>query len=261
MTRSENALEAAKAGATVASEAYQTSVSVNTKSSKMDYVTDADTRSQEQVIERIREEYPDGTIVGEEEDELKSIPESGDAWVIDPIDGTTNFVHEIPLWTSTVAVVQGGETTTAVTVAPALNDIFRADASDVMWNDQSISVSEKTDIETFCVAPVLRYGPERDNEFGTLMSELIDHFGDLRRFGCAQLTLAMVAAGSMDAAVSAQPQPNPWDTVAGVYMVERAGGTVTDIHGEQWRPGCEGIIATNGEVHDTVLEIVQSTVQ
>lgn len=261
MTRSETALTAAKAGASVAEEAYRSTISVDTKSSKMDFVTDADILSQARIVEEIRQAYPDATIVGEEGDERKSIPDRGDSWVIDPIDGTTNFVHEIPLWTSTVAVVRGGETTAAVTVAPALDDVFRADADDVTRNDRSISASEKADVETFCVAPILRYGPERDDEFGTLMSELIDHFGDLRRFGCAQLTLAMVAAGSMDAAVSGQPEPNPWDTVAGAYMVERAGGTVTDIHGNRWRPGREGIVATNGTVHDSVLETVQRAVR
>lgn len=260
MTRSDTALAAAKAGASVAGELYQTSVSVKTKSSKMDYVTEADTGAQQQVIKEIRDEYPEATIVGEENDELKSIPANADAWVIDPIDGTTNYVQEIPLWTSTVAVVRGGETTAAVTVAPALDDVFHAGADGVTWNERPMSVSEKRDVETFCVAPVLRYGPERDDEFGALMAKLIENFGDLRRFGSAQLTLAMVAAGSMDAAVSAQPNPNPWDTVAGVYMVEQAGGTVTDIRGEQWMPGCEGIVATNGEAHDRVLEIVQSTV-
>lgn len=258
MTRSETALAAANAGASIAEGFYRTAISVDTKTSKMDYVTEADTDAQRRIIEEIREDYPEATIVGEEEDELKSIPEGGDAWVIDPIDGTTNFVHEIPLWTTTVAVVREGETTAAVTVAPALDEVYRADPEDALRNDRSMSVSEKRDSETFVVAPVLRYGPERDDEFGHLMAELIRHFGDIRRFGCAQVTLAMVAAGSLDAAASTQPHSNPWDTVAGVYMVERAGGAVTDVDGEPWEPGCEGIVATNGRAHDEVLDVVSS---
>jgi myo-inositol-1(or 4)-monophosphatase len=91
------------------------------------------------------------------------------------------------------------------------------------------------------------------------MAALIRAFGDLRRFGSAQVTLAKVAAGSLDAAASAQPRPNPWDTVAGVYMVERAGGTVTDVHGDPWDPGCDGLVASNGTAHDEVLAVVQST--
>lgn len=259
MTRSETALTAAEAGADVAGARYQSSLSVETKSGKMDYVTDADKRAQRAVIDAIREDYPDATVVGEEDDELKAMPENGDAWVIDPIDGTTNFVHEIPLWTTTVAAVEAGETTAAVSVAPALDGVYRADDDGTWWNGNPVGVSEKTDVETFNVAPILRYGPERDEEFGDLMATLIRKFGDIRRFGCAQVTLAKVAAGSLDVAASAQPEANPWDTIAGAYMVERAGGTVTDVDGDPWEPGCDGLVASNGAAHDRVLEVVRST--
>ncbi|MFC6863947.1 inositol monophosphatase family protein [Halomicroarcula sp. GCM10025817] len=259
MNRAETALAAAEAGADVAGERYQTSLSIDTKSGKMDYVTEADRRAQRAVVETIRADDPEATVVGEEDDELKTMPEAGDAWVVDPIDGTTNFVHEIPLWTTSVAAVRGGETTAAVSIAPALDGVYRADGDGTTWNGDPVAVSEKTDVETFTVAPILRYGPERDDEFGDLMAALIRAFGDLRRFGSAQVTLAKVAAGSLDAAASAQPRPNPWDTVAGVYLVERAGGTVTDVHGDPWDPGCEGLVASNGTAHDEVVAVVQST--
>lgn len=260
MIQSDTALAAAEAGADIAEELYRSSLSVDTKSGKMDYVTDADRRTQQAVIATIQKDYPDATVVGEEDDELKRMPEDGDAWVIDPIDGTTNFVHEIPLWTTTVAAVLADKTTAAVSVAPALDGVYRADNDGVYWNGERVKVSEKTDVEAFNVAPILRYGPERDEEFGDLMAALIRGFGDLRRFGCAQVTLAKVAAGSLDVAASAQPRPNPWDTIAGVYMVERAGGTVTDVDGDPWEPGCDGLVASNGTAHDRVLEVVQSTV-
>jgi myo-inositol-1(or 4)-monophosphatase len=147
----------------------------------------------------------------------------------------------------------------AATVAPALDEVFTASERAVSRGDDAASVSETTDLARFNTAAVLRYGPERDESFGRLLSALIVASGDLRRFGCAQVTLALVAAGSLDAAASLQPDPNPWDTVAGAYLVERAGGTVTDRHGDQWRPGSEGLVATNGERHEAVLNVVQST--
>jgi len=155
--------------------------------------------------------------------------------------------------------VRAGDTAPAVSVAAALDGVYHADDDGVFWNGEPVAVSEKTDVETFNVAPILRYGPDRDDEFGELMAALIAAFGDIRRFGCAQVTLAKVAAGSLDVAASAQPEPNPWDTIAGAHMVDRAGGTVTDVDGDPWEPGCDGLVASNGAAHDRVLEIVRST--
>lgn len=256
MTRPDTAYEAAVEGAEIAHDLFRTELDVETKDSKMDFVTRADTETQQRVIEIIHDEYPKATIVGEEEDELKSIPEDGNAWVIDPIDGTTNFVRGIQLWTTTVAVVRDHETVAAVTVAPALGDTYAADADTVTQNGEPISVSTRADLDQFTVAPILRYGSERDQQFGDLLQKLIHTFGDMRRFGCAQATLGMVACGALDAAVSPQPNPNPWDTIAGIDMVERAGGLVTDIGGNPWQPGSTGLVASNGNVHDEIIENV-----
>ncbi|WP_225333588.1 inositol monophosphatase family protein [Halomicrobium urmianum] len=256
MSRSETVLEAAQAGAAVAMDHYRSALTVETKDSKTDYVSEGDVEAQREVVEVIRSSYPDATIVGEEEDELKTVPEDGNAWIIDPIDGTTNFVHEIPLWTTSVGLVRDGTLTAGVSVAPALDHVFYADESTVRRDDEAISTSDTTDLEAFSVAPILRYGPGREEAFGSLLTSVLVEFGDLRRLGCAQITLAFVAAGSLDAAVSALSNPSAWDTVAGVHMIERAGGTVTDIHGDPWEPGCEGIVATNGEVHDEVLDCI-----
>ncbi|WP_049917832.1 inositol monophosphatase family protein [Haloferax denitrificans] len=256
MTRYETVRRAATEGSEVAHELFRTDLAVDTKQSTLDLVTKADTETQRRTISVIRESFPDATIVGEEEDERKSVPEDGDAWVIDPIDGTTNFVHGSQLWTTTVASVRDHQTVAAATVAPALGDIYAATPDGTTRNDNPITVSSKTDLDEFVVAPILRYGPDRDAEFGDLLKRLIVRFGDLRRLGCAQVTLAMVACGTLDVAASEQPDPNPWDTIAGVSLVRRAGGTVTDIRGNQWVPGCEGLVASNGEAHDEVLDRV-----
>jgi myo-inositol-1(or 4)-monophosphatase len=261
MTRQDTTFHAAVEGSTVAHRQFRTELNVDTKDSKMDFVTRADTNTQHRVIEIIKKRYPEATIVGEEEDERKTLPEDGNAWIIDPIDGTTNFVRGTQLWTTTVAAVRDHETVAATTVAPALDDVYTADSEDSMLNGERIRVSSESDPEQFIVAPILRYGSERDQEFGNLLQGLIQQFGDLRRFGCAQATLGMVASGTIDAAVSTQPEPNPWDTIAGVHLVEQAGGTVTDIDGSRWTPNAEGIVASNGERHDTVVKCVAQTIR
>ena len=256
MKRQDTTFRAAVEGATVAHRLFRTELDIETKGSKMDFVTRADTNTQRRVIEIIKNRYPEATIVGEEEDERKSLPEDGNAWVVDPIDGTTNFVRGAQLWTTTVAAVRNHETVAATTVAPALDDVYTADSNGTMLNGERTAVSTETDLEQFIVAPILRYGSERDEEFGDLLRGLIRQFGDLRRFGCAQVTLGMVASGTIDATISTQPEPNPWDTIAGVYLVEQAGGTVTDLDGNRWTPDAEGIVASNGTRHDEVVEHV-----
>jgi myo-inositol-1(or 4)-monophosphatase len=245
---------AATEGATFAHERFRTELEVATKESPMDYVTEADRGAQRRVIERIREEFPDDPIVGEEDDELKRVPERGDYWVVDPIDGTTNFVLGLPTWATSVAAVGSDDSVAAATVAPAVDDRFVATSAGVTCNGAPVSVSDRADVAEFTVAPILRYGQDRDDEFGTLLCELLRAFGDLRRFGSAQLTLGYVAGGMLDAAVGLQPRPNPWDTIAGVSMVEWAGGTVTDVHGDAWTPTSDGLVASNGDAHERVLD-------
>ncbi|MFC6755171.1 inositol monophosphatase family protein, partial [Halorubrum tibetense] len=112
---------AARAGARVANDAFRTDMPVEEKGAD-DVVTEADRAAQRTVIERIRESFPEDTVVGEEEDAHKRVPDEGAAWVIDPIDGTHNFVREIRFWGTAVAAVIDGEPVAAATVAPALGD-------------------------------------------------------------------------------------------------------------------------------------------
>ena len=243
---------AATAGSEVAADGFRQGLAVETKAGKTDVVTEADRETQRRVIEVIRETYPDDAIVGEEEDELKDVPDEGAAWVIDPIDGTNNYVRSIPYWTTSVAAVRDGEPVAAVNTAPALGDTYLAGDGDARWNGQSVSISDKTDPETFAVAPTIWWGFDRRSEYAGACREIVERFGDMRRFGCAQLTLGMVASGAIEGTIT-NVDPNPWDTVAGVHLVRRAGGTVTDLEGEPWRHDSDGLVASNGQAHEELL--------
>jgi myo-inositol-1(or 4)-monophosphatase len=251
------AKRAASAGSEVAAESFRAGIEVETKSEKTDVVTEADRQTQRRVIEVVREEFPDDAIVGEEEDELKEVPDEGEAWVIDPIDGTNNYVRSIPVWTTSVAAVRDGDPVAAVNDCSALGETYVAGRDGAYRDGEPVSVSEKTDPETFAVAPTIWWGFDRRDEYAEVCQQLLERFADVRRFGSAQVTLGMVAAGSLEGAVT-NVDPNPWDTVAGVHMVRQAGGTVTDQHGEPWRHDSESLVASNGEAHGELVAALRN---
>jgi myo-inositol-1(or 4)-monophosphatase len=245
---------AAERGASVALESFGTDLTHTEKSGKVDVVTEADTAAQEAVIEAIREHYPDETIVGEEDDAPKTIPETGPAWVVDPIDGTANFVHGFTNWGTAVAAVRDGRPVVSAFVMPALSETYVADDTDARLNGDPITVSDRTDPDGFVVSPTLRFTDRRE-EYAALLETILRHFDQFNRIGSAQATLALLARGSFDAAVGLGVA-DPWDTVAGVHLIRQADGTVTDLAGEQWRHDSDGLVASNGAAHDAVLDRV-----
>ena len=266
---------AARAGGDLALERFRTDIAVETKDGKTDVVTQADRDAQSRVIEIIREEFPDDAIVGEEdsvepsstahasgqspraEEALKEVPEEGPAWVIDPIDGTANYVRGIPVWATSVAAMIDGEPVAATNSMPALEDCYVADGEETRLNGEPVSVSDREDPETCTVSPTLWWNFEQRGEFAAAVQAIVERFGDMRRFGCAQGTLNMIADGGLDGAMS-DVRPNPWDTVAGVHLVRKAGGRATDLEGEHWRHDSEGLVVSNGTVHEAVLEAIRA---
>lgn len=256
--RCDLARRAAEAGAAVALQSFRDGIDVTTKDGKTDVVTQADRDAQSTVAAVIRDRYPDDTIVGEESDAPKRVPEEGPAWVIDPIDGTNNFVRGIPEWGTSVAAVIDASPVAAATVLPALGDTYVAGGDGAFRNDEPVRVSERSDPERCAVSPTIWWGYDRREEYGTIATEIVERFADLRRVGCAQAALAMVADGSLDGVVT-NVEPNPWDSIAGVHLVRRAGGTVTDVNGDVWTHDSTGLVASNGRIHDELLAVAQAT--
>ena len=249
--------ESADAGAAIAERAFREELTIEFKTDKTDVVTETDRAAQQAVIDVIEREYPDSTIVGEEKGTAETLPSEGLAWLIDPIDGTANFVRELPSWTTSVACLVDGEPVAAVNVSPALDDRYVATADGMTRNGRSVSVSDRTDPDTFLAIPTLWWTRDRRREYAETNRRLTDQFADIRRIGSAQLELSAVAAGSVEGVVS-NVVGNPWDTVAGAAMVEWAGGTVTDIHGDRWEPGARGIVASNGTQHELFCEVARA---
>jgi myo-inositol-1(or 4)-monophosphatase len=221
-----------------------------------DVVTAADRAAQRQIVELIGEEYPKDAVVGEEEDELKSIPESGFAWVIDPIDGTYNFARGDAHWATSVALVRDGQPVAAANALPVFDELYITRGDGVTRNGEPTTVSDRPEPRFFSVAPLIiaDYG---DREvFASAISDIVTKFGNVRWYGSAHVTCAQVAGGTIEGAVAA-PKLNHWDSVAGAYLVEQAGGTVTDIHGDPWSHESVGLVVSNGQSHEDVLAIAQ----
>lgn len=254
--RADCALRAAEAGGAVAIDSFREGIAVETKGEKTDVVTQADRDAQRQVIATIQESYPDDPVVGEEEDEAKVVPDDGPAWVIDPIDGTNNFVRGIQWWATSVAATVDGEAVAGATVAPSLGDTYLLDSETAYLNGEEIAVSGRTDPEEFVVVPTVWWEFDRRAEYAAACRGITDRFGDMRRFGSAQLALALCAAGSVDGVVT-NVAANPWDSLVGAALVEAAGGVVTDADGNPWRHDSQGLVASNGEAHEAVVAAAQ----
>lgn len=246
------ARRAARAGGAVAEEYFRADVAVETKSGKTDVVTEGDRAAQRRVAEVVREAYPDDVVVGEEDDGAKVIPGTGAAWVVDPIDGTNNFVRDVREWATAVAAVVDGEAVAACNAMPALGDVYVADETGTYRNGSEVSVSTVADPERGAVSPTIWWPPDRRDEYARTCEAIVSRFADLRRFVSAQVTLGMVAAGSLEGTVT-NVEANPWDTVAGVHLVRQAGGRVTGLDGERWTHDSRGLVASNGRLHEEVL--------
>jgi myo-inositol-1(or 4)-monophosphatase len=257
--RESTAIRAGKRGGQEAYRRFRTNVAVETKGEPdsvigpSDAVTEADRAAQRTVVEKIREAHPDDPVVGEESDTLKTLPEKGIVWLIDPIDGTYNYIRGLKHWATSVAVVEDASPKIAVNSIPAMDDVYVATQDVVERNGTPITVSDRRRPEAATIAPVVipPFG-ERASYAGGI-GQIVEKFGNNRRFGSAQVTLSLVASGAIEGTI-ATINPHPWDTVAGAYLVEMAGGTVTDIHGDPWSHDSQGIVASNGHVHEKLVD-------
>lgn len=251
---------AARAGADVASEGYEAGPVAETKGGAdrvvhaSDVVTAADRNAQRAVTDSIRERFPDDAVVGEEGDAAKTVPDTGIAWVVDPIDGTYNFVRGLPSWSTAVALTVDGEAVAAATVAPAMDRTYLVADGEATRDGTRIRVADRTDPETFAVAYTFVPELAEREDYADGVAAMLHRFGEVRRVGSLQVVLALVASGALDGAVT-DAHVNPWDSVGGVALVRAAGGVVTDLDGDPWTRDSAGLVASTGTAHDELLAV------
>ncbi len=239
-------------------EYYEQRHEVERKSTDIDLVTEADLAAEALIVETIREQYPDHTILSEEGlgDLQEVVGETEYLWVVDPLDGTVNYAHRFPVWGVSLALAERGRVMVGVIYNPLLDELFWAERGQGAWlNGEAICVSEAQRLKDALLATGFAYkrATLEDNnlaEFNAVMPRV----QGVRRAGAAVLDLAYLAAGRLDAYWEMHLQP--WDWAAGWLLIEEAGGVVTDLRGEPWALGKDAMAASNGPLHQELLDLL-----
>lgn len=217
-----------------------------------DLVTEADFASQRRIAELLLAEFPDHTILGEEEG-LTTDPDNPWRWVVDPLDGTINFAHGVPIWCVSIALEHAGELVVGVVHHPLLGTTHAAaKGRGTTMNNQPVSVSHTARLGAALISTGMPtdFGADAERQMA-YMCRLSTGTHSVRRTGSSAWNLAMVASGGFDVCYSTSM--NSWDCAAGVVLVREAGGTVTGLDGGTFDPYRGDILATNGRVHEEVI--------
>lgn len=247
-------IRAAEAGAAVMQRFFQGEFKISNKEGINNLVTEADHASEKAIFEVIREDFPDHFLLSEEAGEISM--DSTYKWIIDPIDGTVNFAHGLPLCCVSIAIEQAGEMILGAVYNPFIGEFFFAQRGyGATLNDKRITVSSETSVATSCLVTGFPY-TYLDQPNGPLevFSRLIRRGVPVRRLGSAAMDLCWVASGRFDGFYEHKLQA--WDSAAGFLIVEEAGGRVSDFTGGPYSPYQPHIIATNGKIHDELVEVV-----
>jgi myo-inositol-1(or 4)-monophosphatase len=197
-----------------------------------DFVTEVDQKSEAAIIETLLTAYPGHGIWAEESGREHGAQDSEFVWIIDPLDGTTNFIHGFPIYCVSIALAFKGKVEQAVVYDPTRNDMFTATKGrGAYMNERRIRVSKRTQLQDCLVSTGFPYRPG-DNlpQYMSMFSDVVQRVAAVRRPGAAALDLAYVAAGFSDAFFESGLQP--WDVAAGSLLIQEAGGLVGNFSGE-----------------------------
>jgi myo-inositol-1(or 4)-monophosphatase len=253
------AIEAAHAGSIALLHHFRKPLEVHSKG-VANYVSEADLASESAVVQIIQDAFPSHAILSEESHSDRA--DADHSWIIDPLDGTNNYIHGMPHFAVSIGYYQKGQGVLGIVTCPATGDWYVAGHGEGAWfNGQQIHVSKAQGLEQAMIACGFYY--DRDQ----MMQSTLDTIGDLfrcqihgiRRCGAAALDLAYVAAGWFDAFF--EFQLSPWDIAAGAVLIQEAGGEISDCKGQPValnRPS--SICASNGNLHPAMLDIVSGRV-
>ena len=197
-----------------------------------DFVTEVDHASEAAIIDTLLTAYPDHGILAEESGSQHGNPNADHIWIIDPLDGTTNFIHGFPVYCVSIALQVRGRIEQAVVYDPSRNDLFTATRGrGAFLNDRRIRVSKRTQLKECLISTGFPFRPgDNFNNYLLMMGDVMQKTAGLRRPGSAALDLAYVAAGFTEAFF--ETGLSPWDVAAGSLLVTEAGGLVGNFTGE-----------------------------
>ena len=250
------AIDTARAGGQLLLEKYGRITAV-TKKGDYNLVTEADLASEALIIERIKSHYPRHTILAEESGDTVVV--DGDTrwkWIIDPLDGTTNFAHGYPCFCVTLALENDGEIVIGVTFDPTRNELFAAERGQgASLNFKPIHVSTTAKMSESLLVTGFPYDFKDRNDFARHLTAFLLGARGVRRDGSAAIDLAYVACGRFDGFW--EEGLNPWDVAAGVLMINEAGGKVTNYDGSPLSIYKPPICASNGAIHSEMLTVLR----
>lgn len=250
-------IKATEAGAKELKRFFNGKFKISNKEGINNLVTEADHAADKAILEVIHKDFPLHGIVSEES--IEKVTDSEFKWIIDPIDGTVNFANGIPICCVSIGLEHNGKMIMGAVFNPIMNEFYFAERGEgAMLNNKKITVSDKTEVLKSCLVTGFPYTYlEQPNGPIQVFERLIKRGVPVRRLGSAATDLCWVAAGRFDGFY--EHQLNAWDSAAGFLIVEEAGGKVTDLSGGTYSPYQPGIVATNGSIHDELIEWVKGT--
>ncbi|GGZ33792.1 inositol monophosphatase family protein [Asticcacaulis endophyticus] len=218
-----------------------------------DFVTAADKRVEAALFEELTRVRPGYGFLGEEQGMIEGTDKSH-TWIVDPIDGTTNFMHGIPHFACTVALERSGEIVAGVTYNPITNDLYWAEKGKGAYhNDRRLRVSSRKQLDETVIATGLPFiGKAGHTQALKELHQIMQRTAGIRRMGACSLDLAMVAAGQYDGYW--ERGLKPWDMAAGLLLVAEAGGKVTSIENDDSPMKTGELLATNLELYPQLLD-------
>ncbi len=215
-----------------------------------DFVTNTDIRVEKILIETIKYYYPEVSFITEESGEIKG---NEIKIVIDPIDGTSNFIHGIPIVGIVVARIYENEITDSVIFNPIINDFFWASKGKGAWcNNKRLRVSKRHHLSSCLIGTGIPFGKKTNERFSKQLINISSKTAGVRRLGAASIDLAYVSAGKLDGYW--EEGLNLWDIASGVLMVKEAGGKVSQPSGEKWTFDSGNILASNQLIHEELQQ-------
>lgn len=224
-----------------------------TRKGEVDLVTDVDLELQELIRESIIRRFPEHIVLGEEGEQEEGAQEAEYLWLVDPLDGTTNYVHGHPCFCVSLAWAHRGEVLLGCVFDPLRHELFyAAQGEGATLNGTRITVSKTGSLISSLLSTGFPYERATLSDSNVIhLGKLINRIQGVRRSGSLALDLAYVAAGRLDG--HWEFHVKPWDTAAGGLMVKEAGGRISGVEEERWSPFDSDVVATNGEIHEELL--------
>ncbi|MBF8437081.1 inositol monophosphatase [Halanaerobiaceae bacterium Z-7014] len=232
---------------------FQKNIEIDSKDRKIDLVTEVDKKSEKILVDKISTAYPDHSIMAEEGSNKSN--DSRYCWIIDPLDGTVNYVHGFPIFAISLALYKDDQPEYGLVYLPYFDDFYVAQRGQgSYYNGKRIHVDEDYTVKDGIIATGFPYSHQESNESLELFNKILPEAGGIRRTGAAAYDLCQVASGVFSGFW--EIELNLWDIAAGILLIEEAGGVITDFKGKTLRMDSEQVVAGNKQVNYRLREIL-----